>query len=397
VDILQEHLIRARASGGVFARSAAVPPWGIRFPGTIQLAVHAVVRGRAWLWTDHGGDPLELAPGDLALVRGGPDHYIAHEPGARCVLPGEFRSLPADDTALSAPGSAVFLCGAYRFAGDIGAGLVAALPPVLPLPASMDDPIHQVVTLLSREMLLAEPGKQTVLDRLLDVLVVLGLRAGLTRSETAPPWFRAASDPRLSPALEAMHASPAKPWTVDDLARLCNMSRATFARVFQQALGQAPMQYLADWRMTLARDLLLAQEATLDEIAAQAGYSSVYAFATAFRRHHGEPPRRWQEHALAATPATDPAHGTHTCAGGGPAHRLSGRWPRFLEGLLRFGGVQGCWLLPSLMICMVRSWSSARRARSFFALSNRGWYSASWAGVSFLVTVLPAILRVHSA
>ena len=154
--------------------------------------MHAVVRGRAWLWTDHGGDPLELIPGDLALVRGGPDHYIAHKPGARCILPGEFSSLPAGDAALSAPGSTVFLCGAYRFAGDIGRGLVAALPPVLSLPASMDTPMHQVVTLLSREMLLAEPGKQTVLDRLLDVLVVLGLRAGLTRSETAPPWFRAA-------------------------------------------------------------------------------------------------------------------------------------------------------------------------------------------------------------
>src|SRR6476620_3184440 len=184
MDILQEHLVRAQASGGVFARSAALPPWGIRFPGNIQLAVHAAVRGRAWLWTDHGGDPLELAPGDLALVRGGPDHFVAHAPGARCVLPGEFRSLPADDAALSAPGSAVFLCGAYRFGGDIGRALVTALPPVLFLPASIDDPIHQVVALLSREMLLAEPGKQTVLDRLLDVLVVLGLRTGLARSET---------------------------------------------------------------------------------------------------------------------------------------------------------------------------------------------------------------------
>jgi AraC-like DNA-binding protein len=308
VDILQEHLIRARASGGVFARSTAVPPWGIRFPGTIQLAVHAVVRGHAWLWTDHGSEPLELAPGDLALVRGGPDHFVAHELGARCVLPSEFRSLPDGDAALSAPGSAMFLCGAYRFAGDIGRGLVAALPPVLSLPASVDDPIHQVLTLLSREMTLTEPGKQTVLDRLLDVLVVLGLRAGLTRSETAPPWFRAASDPRLSPALEAVYASAGKPWTVDDLARLCNMSRATFARVFQYAFGQAPMQYLADWRMTLARDLLLAQETTLEEIAAQTGYSSVYAFGAAFRRHHGEPPRRWQARELAARSADELGH-----------------------------------------------------------------------------------------
>jgi len=106
-----------------------------------------------------------------------------------------------------------------------------------------------------------------------------------------------------------MHSSPGKPWTVDDLARLCAMSRATFARVFHQVLEQAPMQYLTDWRMTLARDVLLSQTATLDEIAAQTGYSSVYAFATAFRRHHGEPPRRWQQRELAAATVDDAAHG----------------------------------------------------------------------------------------
>jgi AraC-like DNA-binding protein len=71
------------------------------------------------------------------------------------------------------------------------------------------------------------------------------------------------------------------------------------------------MQYLADWRMALARDLLQAQDATMEEIATQAGYSSVYAFATAFRRHHGEPPRRWQQRELAAVPTDDPVHGSH--------------------------------------------------------------------------------------
>ncbi len=200
----------------------------------------------------------------------------------------------------------MFLCGAYRFAGDIGRGLVEALPPVLSLPASVDDPIHAVVTLLSRELSHVEPGQQTVLDRLLDILVVLGLRAGLTRSATAPAWFRAASDPRLSPALQAMHANAGQPWTVDELAKLANMSRATFARVFQQALGQAPMKYLSDWRMTLARDLLLSQDTTLAEIAGRVGYSSVYSFATAFHRHHGEPPGRWrQREALVAVAGHD--------------------------------------------------------------------------------------------
>ena len=73
--------------------------------------------------------------------------------------------------------------------------------------------------------------------------------------------------------------------------------------IFHQALGQAPMGYLTDGRMTLARDLLLTREAPMDEIAAQSGYSTGYAFATAFRRHHGEPPRRWQQRELAAATA----------------------------------------------------------------------------------------------
>jgi AraC-like DNA-binding protein len=76
-----------------------------------------------------------------------------------------------------------------------------------------------------------------------------------------------------------------------------------FMRAFLPSVTSRPEWYLADWRMTLARDLLLAQEAPMDEIAAQTGYSTVCAFATAFRRHHGEPPRRWQQRELAAVAA----------------------------------------------------------------------------------------------
>jgi AraC-like DNA-binding protein len=295
MDVLQEHLVRARASGGVFARSIAIAPWGLRLPGTIQLAVHAMIQGHAWLWTDGGGDPLELKSGDLALVRGGPDHFIAHEPGALCVLPEDFRSLHSQGETERDPRAAVFLCGAYRFAGDIGAGLVNALPPVLSIPARIDNPIHGVVSLLSGELSHVEPGRQTVLDRLLDVLVVLGLRTGLASSSNAPAWFRGASDVRLSRALQAMHGETSKSWTVDELAKISNMSRATFARAFQEVLGDTPMRYLTDWRMTVARDLLRTQDVPMAEVAERVGYSSMYAFATAFRRHHGQPPGQWRQ------------------------------------------------------------------------------------------------------
>src|SRR5260370_29271365 len=97
VDVLQDHLARARASGGVFARSVARPPWGLRLPGTIPLTVHAVIQGRVWLWLDDPESALELAPGDVAFVRGGPDHFIAHKSNAACLPPEQFQARHAEN------------------------------------------------------------------------------------------------------------------------------------------------------------------------------------------------------------------------------------------------------------------------------------------------------------
>ena len=306
MDLLENHLARARASGGVFARTVTAPPWGLRLSGSIQLALHAVVQGRAWLWLDDPKAALELAPGEMALVRGGLDHHIAHEPAAACLEPAEFRALHATGERTDDRRTTVFLCGAYRFSGDVGDGLLRALPQVLSLSAAVGDPLHDVVAVLSRELAASEPGQQTVLDRLLDILLILAIRTSFRTSGSAPRWFQASADPRLSAALKAIHEDPAHPWTVPELAAVSVLSRAAFARSFQRALGQAPMQYLTDWRMTLARDDLRTGQPTLAELAERTGYASPYAFAAAFRRHHGQPPGLWrQKNRESPTPSGD--------------------------------------------------------------------------------------------
>jgi AraC-like DNA-binding protein len=316
MDLLQDHLARARASGGVFARTVAAPPWGLWLSGSIQLALHAVVQGRAWLWLDDPQAALELAPGELALVRGGPDHHIAHEPAAPCLEPAEFKARHANDERGDDRRTTVFLCGAYRFSGDVGEGLLGALPQILPLSAAVGDPLHDVIAVLSRELAASEPGQQTVLDRLLDILLVLAIRTSFKTSSSAPRWFQASADPRLSAALHAIHDDAAHPWTVPELAAVSGLSRAAFARSFQRALGQAPMQYLTDWRMTLARDYLRAGQPTLVQVAERTGYASPYAFAAAFRRHHGQPPGLWRQQqreraALAGDGTRTADHGVH--------------------------------------------------------------------------------------
>jgi len=309
MDLLGDHLARARASNAVFVRTVAAPPWGLRLAGSIQLSVHTVVRGRAWLWFDDESlTPVELAPGDVTLVRGGPDHYIGHEPGATWLEPEEFRARHSRDEYADDPRATVFLCGAYRFSGDVGSGLLDALPQVLPLSAAVGDPLRDVIGLLSSELATAAPGQPTVLDRLLDILLVLAIRTSFRQSPTAPRWYRASADPRLSAALQAIHEDAAHPWSVPELAGISGLSRAAFARTFREALGQTPMQYLTDWRMTLARDYLRNGELGLAKIAEVTGYGSPYAFATAFRRHHGTPPGAWRRQELAHTSNPLAAH-----------------------------------------------------------------------------------------
>ncbi|MFJ1604571.1 helix-turn-helix transcriptional regulator [Streptomyces sp. NPDC088253] len=162
-------------------------------------------------------------------------------------------------------------------------------------------------------------------------------RWGPSRSPRARPAHRAGPAPRRSPGaghpqrlpprldrtplIPGIRGSPAErrcrpctrtpghPRSVPELAAISGLSRAAFARTFRDALGQAPMQYLTDWRMALVRDHPRTGELAMTHIARTVGYSSPYAFAAGFRRHHGEPPgtggngsRSARRHAPGMTP-----------------------------------------------------------------------------------------------
>ena len=149
--------------------------------------------------------------------------------------------------------------------------------------------------LLGREMLHDAPGQQALLDRLLDVALVQVLREHFTADDTsAPAWFRASGDPHVGAALRAMHAEPARQWTVADLAAEAMLSRSAFARRFTDQLGVGPLAYLTEWRMALARERLRDSDDRLAAVARSLGYGSEFAFAAAFKRHHGAAPGRWR-------------------------------------------------------------------------------------------------------
>jgi AraC-like DNA-binding protein len=107
-------------------------------------------------------------------------------------------------------------------------------------------------------------------------------------------WASALADPAVSAALHAMHHDLARPWTVQTLAAQAGLSRAAFAHRFTALAGRPPLTYLTWWRLTVAAKLLRESDAPLNEVAAQVGYTSEFAFANAFKRRYGIAPGKYR-------------------------------------------------------------------------------------------------------
>ncbi|MFC4949135.1 AraC family transcriptional regulator [Pseudonocardia sp. GCM10023141] len=307
MDVLTDLLQRSRARGAAFSHSTARGDWGVQFPRGAKLAIHGILGGEAFAWTDSPADARRVLAGDLVLVRGPSSQQMAHAPGAP-VVPfdkhpptGPFGGANKMDFGSGSGHPTTFFCGAYTFDGNLFDGLLSGLPDLTVVRARAGSGLRATLDVFAGELLQQTPGQQVLLDSLLDVILVQALREQLTADlESAPDWYRAMSDPGIGAALRAIHNAPHRPWTVAGLAAEAALSRASFARRFTVLLGLAPLTYVTNWRMALAREQLRDGDAGLAAVARSLGYASEFSFAAAFKRHHGVAPGRWR---ATATPA----------------------------------------------------------------------------------------------
>jgi AraC-like DNA-binding protein len=126
---------------------------------------------------------------------------------------------------------------------------------------------------------------------LAEVLFIQVLRAHIASGpERNKGWLRAIFDPQMGTALSAIHDSVNTPWTVESLAGAAGMSRSAFAARFKEQLGQTPLEYVTEWRMQKAMQLLQQRDKKLIDVARSVGYDSDAAFSKAFKRVVGANP-----------------------------------------------------------------------------------------------------------
>ncbi|GDY49715.1 hypothetical protein SVIO_003380 [Streptomyces violaceusniger] len=284
-DTLTAMCVESSGYAWVEARGA----WGISF----NLHTTWLVLIESGSCVQHGSSE-RLGPGDCFLVQPGARFEVADRPGRPLV---NFEDLVVAEKPPAGEPVTRIAAARFSYRAEAAEPLLAALPPVarLRLDEAGGQALRSTFALLDLERDPSAIGAGQVTSHLADLLFVYALRAyALSESGRAHGWFAALADPGLAPALHALHADLAHPWTVEALARRAGMSRAAFASAFKRKTGRSPIDYVTYWRMYRAKALLRDTSLSLTKIAADVGYDTDATFSRAFRRHEGVAPGAWR-------------------------------------------------------------------------------------------------------
>ena len=266
---------------------------GVRYSAFGQPSFCTVLEGSCLLKVE-GHGAITLESGDFVLMPATPGFTMSgFAPVTPELLNPKTMPSPAGEVRHGRPGGRpdVRMLGGYFLFDSPDTALLVSLLPIL-LHVRDVERLSVLVQLLREECLGNRPGRDHVLVRLVEILLVESLRSAGDRN--APTGLlRGLADSRLAAAIRLMHSDPGRSWTVEQLAKKAALSRSAFFQRFTSAIGLPPMEYLLAWRMTLAKALLCGGDVAIATIAERVDYRSASAFSTAFSRYVGQPPRRY--------------------------------------------------------------------------------------------------------
>jgi AraC-like DNA-binding protein len=293
IDPLSEIITLLRPQAVFTKGISGAGRWGVRYTDFGHPSFCVVIEGACRLAVD-GQEVLTLEAGDFVLLPTTPGFTISgFEPVTPDVIdPNRAASVAGDvrHGTQDGPPSVRLLGGYFIFEGEDADLFVSMLPKQVHVRGV--ERLSTLVRFLTEESEQQRAGRDLVLRRLVEILLVESLRLTQTPGASAG-LLRGLADARLAEAIRQMHAHPARPWTMEQLAKEAALSRSAFFDRFTRNVGMPPMEYLLAWRMALAKDLLRRQEIDIAEVAERVGYGSASTFSTAFSRHVGQPPGRY--------------------------------------------------------------------------------------------------------
>lgn len=327
MELLDRLLSLMPVTGRLDVRCHFGSPWRIDHPESNEweFPYHVLLRGEAVVENDAGekSEPaMRMKAGDIVLFPSGHAHRLHDGSGSppRAVHERHDDGLTIVTNGNADEGADV-LCGRFVLPAVPQQLMRDHLPGRL-LVSSLSGGdgqardaafaatrLARVIELMREEAFEQRPGSTAVVNQLSGALFALTLRCASTADQAPRGLLALAQRQRLQPALAAMFDEPEKPWTLPQLAELCHMSRATFARHFEEAISRSASDVLTEIRMALAGRKLAQTAMSVAEIGEAVGYRSEAAFQRVFKRQVGMTPAKWRAHSFAASPQRLPVQG----------------------------------------------------------------------------------------
>jgi AraC-like DNA-binding protein len=322
MDALSETLRVVRLIGAIFINARFTAPWCYQSPraetvapllepGAERMVIfHLITEGECFVEMGDGQPPTRLIAGDAVIFPQGDAHRMTSQPGVAPAVGGRLATVLSRRPRQIAYGgggaTTRLVCGYMACDARLAKLLLAGLPQLVRVNVRGSNAgiwLEASVRYALAEARSPRPGGAGVLSKLAEVLFIEVLRLHMNeQQEGRTGWLAGVSDRIVGAALNALHKDPAHGWTLEELARAANTSRSVLAERFQHLVGSSPMQYLTQWRMLLATNLLCRSNAPLARIAEEVGYQTDTAFSRAFRREFGAPPAAWRRNQAARAP-----------------------------------------------------------------------------------------------
>src|SRR3984893_7445277 len=298
VTAFGQHRLEATAPWGVKQEKQTeekVTPSDKKMSPTDSAHFAMLSRGNCWLSVEGIPEPIPLTGGDCFVLARGTSIVLRDSPRTRPRW--SFREIGAkakSNVAHYGGGGAptTIVCGSFSFDRASLTPITQLLPSFILIKADQKSTLalHNAMQALASEI---------VASRLAEVLFIQVLRAQIaSEPERNQGWLRAVFDPQIGTALTAFHDSVGAPWTVESLSEAAGVSRSAFAVRFKELLGQTPLEYVTEWRMQKAMQLLEQRDKKLIDVARSVGYESDAAFSKAFKRVVGANPGEYLKRGL---------------------------------------------------------------------------------------------------
>jgi len=161
--------------------------------------------------------------------------------------------------------------------------------------------LYQLICSEENEPLNTETDFEIILTELIDSFYVQNTVSLLKSSESIQRLISMiagsvanGNNSSIDTTLEYIHSNYMNQLSVDEMAAMINLSKYHFIRIFKRTVGVTPYSYLTNYRITMAKRMLVETSLSIDEISQKCGYLDTANFISKFKTHSGMSPHKYR-------------------------------------------------------------------------------------------------------